>query len=380
MVKRFTFSVAFLIFITLIRFQAFASSDPPPEWSQCKVCHVLGQRLIGPDLTGVTERRSEEWLIAFIRNSQELIDQGDPDAVKLWEEFKVPMPPFDFTDDQIKSILTYIENYVPGQETAETTELATESEHAMDAEDFKMAHRNIGPGNTQPTFLIFLGLILIAILDLIFFRLIRVKFIHVIVIGVSVFVCIEIVVLEAQALGRQQGYAPDQPVWFSHKVHAGQNKIDCLYCHSSAMESKSAGIPGTDICMNCHNVIRKGRITGETEIAKVLASWDNKAPIHWIRVHNLPDHVFFSHAQHVNAGKRQCAECHGPVEKMDKIVQMENLGMGWCINCHRKTYVQFAENPFYRKYNRLNEQFDDGSVNGITVDDIGGNNCQMCHY
>ncbi|MBN1339899.1 MAG: c-type cytochrome [Bacteroidales bacterium] len=380
MVNRLYFSVTLWFLFSLTHTPLHASSDPPSEWSQCKVCHVMGKRLIGPDLTGVTGRRSENWLIAFIRNSQEMIQKGDPDAVKLWEEYKVPMPPFEFTDAQIRGILEYIKDYVPEPEATAETKTPRVEAPSTDAEEFLLTHRNIGPGNTQPTFLIFLGLIILSILDLSLFRIVRVKFIHIIVIVISVFVCIEIVVIEAQALGRQQGYSPEQPVWFSHKVHAGQNKIDCLYCHSAAPESKSAGIPGTDVCMNCHNVVRNGKQTGEAEIAKVLASWEKGIPIRWIRVHNLPDHVFFSHAQHVNAGRRQCAECHGPVEKMDKIVQVESLGMGWCIQCHRTTHVRFAENEFYRKYTGFNEEINTGKRTNVTVDDVGGNNCQMCHY
>ncbi|MCD4735111.1 MAG: hypothetical protein K8R53_03620, partial [Bacteroidales bacterium] len=137
---------------------------------------------------------------------------------------------------------------------------------------------------------------------------------------------------------------------------------------------------GTNVCMNCHNVVRFGKKTGTEEIAKILKSWESGKPIEWVRVHNLPDHVFFSHAQHVNAGKRECQECHGPVEKMDKIVQVENLGMGWCIHCHRDTKVQFESNGFYEKYIRYHEEIKSGKRWLVTVEDIGGNNCQMCHY
>ena len=146
------------------------------------------------------------------------------------------------------------------------------------------------------------------------------------------------------------------------------------------MESKSAGIPGTNVCMNCHNVVKKGKITGEVEIAKVLDSWNTKKPIEWIKVHNLPDHVWFSHAQHVNVGKRQCQECHGKVEEMDRVVQVESLGMGWCIDCHRNTNVQFKENEFYKEFAKYHEEMNAGLRSRVTVDDIGGNNCQTCHY
>lgn len=362
----------------------FTQNQPPPEFATCTACHTIGKgKLIGPDLKGVNDRHNEAWLLSFIRSSQTMIKNGDPVAVKLFEENnKIPMPDNILTDDQIKGILTYIRNYdeaavaaTEGGKPGEVSKPSGEGESSL-----KMHKRIYGPGNTQATFIIFLVLFLVSLIDLAFTKLIRAKFVHIIIILVSVFVVGEIVYVEAKELGRQQGYSPDQPVWFSHKVHAAQNQINCLYCHSTAMEGKSAGIPGTAVCMNCHNVVKKGKITGETEIAKVIESWNTIKPIQWVRVHNLPDHVWFSHAQHVNTGKRQCQECHGKVEEMDKIMQVENLGMGWCVNCHRNTKVRFTENPFYREFAKYDEEMKSGSRTSVTVDDIGGNNCQLCHY
>jgi hypothetical protein len=190
----------------------------------------------------------------------------------------------------------------------------------------------------------------------------------------------EIIVVEAQGLGRQQYYSPDQPIAFSHKVHAGQNKIDCKYCHTSTDESMHAGIPSAQLCMNCHTVVKSGKTTGTTEIAKIYKAIETKKPIEWVQVHNLPDHVFFSHAQHVNVGKLECKQCHGPVETMDRIMQVEDLGMGWCIECHRTTEVQFETNNFYKNYAKLHEELNAGKRSRITVDNIGGNDCQKCHY
>lgn len=361
-----------------------AQNQPPAEFTVCTACHTIGKgKLIGPDLKGANDRHDEAWLISFIKSSQTMVKNGDPVAVKLFEEYnKIPMPDNNLTDDQIRRILSYIKNYTePAVSTTTSEQPKTEGSQSVDAESsIKMSKQKYGPGNTQPTFIIFLILFLIALVDLIFTRIIKANFIHIIIILVSVFVLGEIVYVEAKELGRQQGYSPDQPVWFSHKVHAGQNKINCLYCHSTAMESRSAGFPSTSVCMNCHNVVRKGKITGEVEIAKVLDSWNTKKPVEWVRVHNLPDHVWFSHAQHVNAGKRQCQECHGKVEEMDKIVQVENLGMGWCVNCHRNTNVQFKENEFYKEFAKFQEAINAGTRNHVTVDDIGGNNCQLCHY
>jgi hypothetical protein len=314
-----------------------------------------------------------------------MIKNGDEAAVKLFEEYnKIPMPDNNFTDEQIAALLNYIANYEEGTGAAvvETPAAgAAADEHSGSESHTLKQHRPAyGPGNTQPVAIVFAILLLVAIFDLAITRFIKARFIHIIIILVSVFVLGEITYVEARALGRQEGYSPDQPVWFSHKVHSGQNKIDCLYCHSTATESKSAGIPGTHVCMNCHNVVKTGKVTGTGEIAKVIDSWNSGKPIEWVRVHNLPDHVFFSHAQHVNAGKRQCQECHGPVEEMDRVVQVGNLSMGWCIHCHRNTTVQFSENSFYKEYIRFHDEIKAGKRSSVTVDDIGGNNCQTCHY
>jgi hypothetical protein len=140
-----------------------------------------------------------------------------------------------------------------------------------------------------------------------------------------------------------------------------------------------AGIPPMQLCMNCHNVVKEGSVTGTEEIAKIYASIESGEPVEWIKVHNVPDHVYFSHAQHVVAGKIDCQKCHGPVEEMDRIIQVEDLSMGWCINCHRNTKVQF-DNAFYDRYTRLHEGLKSGKYNSITVDIMGGNDCQRCHY
>jgi len=237
------------------------------------------------------------------------------------------------------------------------------------------ANRNFGT-----TFIITLIILIVVLFDLLVTKVIKARFVHTIIILVSVFIIGEILYKEATMLGRQQYYQPEQPVWFSHKIHAEQNKIDCNYCHSSVEKGKSAGIPSTQLCMNCHNVVRSGKITGTVEIAKVLESWETGKPIEWIRIHNLPDHVYFNHAQHVQVGKLDCAECHGQVEKMDEVMQVHDLSMGWCLECHRKTEVQFTSNSFYATYEKLHEQLKNGQIKKVTADMVGGDNCMKCHY
>jgi len=377
--------VLFLSFYFLLQ-SSQAQNTPPPEWPVCGACHTIGKgKLIGPDLKGITESRDKEWLYSFIRSSQTMIKEGDELAVQLFKEYnKMPMPDNDFTDEQIEGLLAYIENYEEGAAEPVAAEESTTTDHddahAESDAAIQMHEDTYGPGNTSLTFIVFIILFMIALIDLAITKIIKARFVHIIIVMVSIFVIGEIVYVEAKALGRQEGYSPDQPVWFSHKVHAGQNNIDCMYCHTGANESKSAGIPSTQVCMNCHNVVKNGQQTGTEEIAKVIESWNTGEPIEWVRVHNLPDHVWFSHAQHVNAGQRECQECHGPVEEMDRVSQVENLGMGWCIHCHRTTGVQFKENGFYEEYVRFHEEINEGKRSRVTVDDIGGNNCQTCHY
>ncbi|MGQ7870855.1 cytochrome c3 family protein [Sunxiuqinia sp. sy24] len=228
---------------------------------------------------------------------------------------------------------------------------------------------------------LFLGMIITwALLELIFFHKIKYKAIPLIIfLGVFGFQ-VNMIYEEGVSLGRSPGYQPDQPIKFSHKVHAGQNQIDCKYCHFTVEESKSAGIPPTDLCLNCHSVVREGTRSGKFEIAKLIDAAENNKPVKWVRIHDLPDHVFFSHAQHVNSGKLDCIECHGEVAEMDVLKQVEDLSMGWCLDCHRTTEVQFADNNFYESYEELHEQLKSGEINKVTVDMIGGTDCMKCHY
>jgi hypothetical protein len=186
--------------------------------------------------------------------------------------------------------------------------------------------------------------------------------------------------VDAIDIGHSPAYMPDQPIKFSHKVHAGQNKTDCLYCHSSAPYSKAAGIPPENVCMNCHLLVRKGTRSGTFEIAKIIKHYESKQPIEWVKVYNLQDHVFFSHAQHVGAGGISCQKCHGPVETMDRISQYSDLTMGWCINCHRTTNVNFKENKFYSQYKDLAGKMRKGSMDSVTIATLGGTECMKCHY
>jgi len=214
----------------------------------------------------------------------------------------------------------------------------------------------------------------------------------------------------AIGLQRQQNYQPVQPIFYSHKVHAGINQINCLYCHGNAMESKHAAIPSVNVCMNCHKNINeyvKGpqlydgngkEVNGTAEIAKLYEyagfdpkkpnNWDASMakPIEWVKIHNLPDHVYFNHSQHVSAGNVQCQTCHGEVTAMDEVYQKQDLSMGWCVNCHRETKVNFDYagskdgNKFYSLYEKFHADIKSGKMDSVSVKDIGGTECQKCHY
>jgi len=223
-------------------------------------------------------------------------------------------------------------------------------------------------------------LLLLSVIDLIITKILKRQWInYILLLSTSVFIIYTLVV-EAVALGRSKNYSPAQPIKFSHAIHAGQNETDCFYCHSSAQFSKSAGFPAENVCMNCHLMVRNGTRSGVTEIAKILSAYETKKPIEWIKVHNLPDHVFFSHAQHVGAGGVKCQECHGKVEEMNVIVQVNDLSMGWCLDCHRSKKVNFSDNKFYSSYKELSEKINNGSIDSVTVDMVGGRECMKCHY
>jgi cytochrome c551/c552 len=214
--------------------------------------------------------------------------------------------------------------------------------------------------------------------------------------------------------GRQKHYQPEQPIFYSHKVHAGTNQINCLYCHGASMDSRHAAIPSVNVCMNCHKTITSysdtspklqradgTEVNGTREIEKLYsyagfdpknaANWDpSKAkPITWTKIHNLPDHVYFNHSQHIKAGKVQCQTCHGEITNMDEVYQFSELSMGWCVNCHRQTKVDFYKldtsgkatgNKFYSIYEKFHNDIKSGKMDSVTVKDIGGLECQKCHY
>lgn len=130
------------------------------------------------------------------------------------------------------------------------------------------------------------------------------------------------------------GYSPEQPIAFDHKIHATDNQIPCLYCHSYARRSPSAGLPSVQACMGCHEWVD----TDSPELDKLGEYSANEEAIPWVRVHSTPDFVQFNHKRHVKAGV-ECQSCHGPVETMARVERVNSLEMGWCVQCHEQRQV-----------------------------------------
>jgi len=367
----------------------------------CTACHMITDaRLVGPGLKGVTDKYEREWLIKWIRNSQAFIKSGDERAIKIWEEYnKVAMASYDFSDQEFSDLLAYLAN-PPVEEKA----VAVSGGEGL-----------VDEGMSSSTMLMIIALVLVTVVFLLVslknslksalgketetipetlvgqYSLFISNNINVAFIGlVVVIVVFKLTYDGLMGVGVTTNYAPAQPIAFSHKVHAGMNGVDCNYCHTSARKSKHSGIPSANVCMNCHTYINEGSIAGKKEIQKIydaigfdpstrtyIEGYEQK-PIEWVRIHNLPDHAYFNHSQHVVVGGLECQECHGPVEDMDVLYQYSELTMDWCIDCHRDTEVQMEGNNYYT---HLHEQLKE-KYNGekITVDKIGGLECAKCHY
>ena len=365
--------------------------------NNCAQCHAAtDERVVGPGLKGATSRNNIAWLIKWVRNSQAVIASGDPYGVKIYNEYsKTQMTSFPgLSEDDIKSIFAYVDK------------AATAAPAAAAAAPGAAGGSESGSGGPSDLFMIVLVALVVVMLLVLGVLVVIVSLLSKAVTGgaedttegdfmtrfsnslkaivtdpairsATVWVFILLVTKAtldgAYSVGVQQGYAPKQPISFSHKLHAGEYKIDCNYCHTGVNRGKSAHIPSANICMNCHGVIKKE----SPEIQKIYTSIEKDQPIEWVRVHNLPDLAYFNHAQHVNVGGLECQNCHGEVEKMEVIQQRSSLTMGWCIDCHRKTEVNTKDNQYYDKLVQLHAS---ESKEALKVADIGGLECAKCHY
>ena len=382
--------------------------------ANCAACHQLNRKAVGPALRGVTEKYDKEWLYSWIRNGTQMIKDGDPQAVAIWEEYnRAVMTNYpQFSDEQIDNILAYT-NFTPPPPT-NTTAVTAESSSQGSSISLNII--------LAVTILIFT--ILIVMLFLVQRTLIKIANASGVKIETEtkrnitplwqtivknqflIFIMVVGFLLSSayftygylMQVGIDQGYAPIQPIHYSHKIHAGANQIECKYCHSSARVSKHSGIPSLNVCMNCHEYIAE--YNGEedlengytrdfytNEIKKLYSAvgWDeenqvytgNTKPVKWVRIHNLPDFVYFNHAQHAQVAKIECQTCHGPVEEMEIMYQYSPLTMGWCIDCHRESNVD-KDNEYYQKvHDELSKKY---GVEKLTVAQLGGIECAKCHY
>ena len=381
--------------------------------TNCAACHQLNRKAVGPALRGVTEKYDREWLYSWIKNGTQMIKDGDPQAVAIWEEYnRAVMTNYpQFSNEQIDNILAYT-NYTPPAPAPAVAATQTVSQGS----------------DISVNIILAVAIIIFTILIVMLFLVQRTLIKIAIASGVKIepepkrkikplwktivenqFIMFLLVIgfLLSSAyftygylmqIGIDQGYAPIQPIHYSHKIHAGANQIECKYCHSSARVSKHSGIPSLNVCMNCHEYI--GEYNGEedlvngytkdfytNEIKKLYSAvgWDeenqvytgNTQPVKWIRIHNLPDFVYFNHAQHAQVAQIECQTCHGPVEEMEIMYQYSPLTMGWCIDCHRESNVD-KDNEYYQKvHEELSKKY---GVEQLTVAQLGGIECAKCHY
>ncbi len=380
--------------------------------SLCASCHKLDKKLVGPALGNIEDRRENDWLKAWIKNNAELRATGDKDAIAIFEEYNGSnMTAFpQLSDQQIDDILYYSTVGDPKKKVdaattgvvvkgaapkwliyilaaaiivafliiAQLLKTISELKGAPKTKGAVAGLADVWEGYMKNTFL--------KVLTTIFLLLMGAY------IGFGILF----------QVGVDEGYSPLQPIAFSHKIHAGDNKIECQYCHSSAKHSKTSGIPSVNVCMNCHKNISEvaedtkvewdgvtyGKAELDKEIAKIYdaAGWDadgleytgQTKPVKWVRVHNLPDFAYFNHSQHVTVAGLKCQKCHGPVEEMDEMRQFSPLTMGWCIDCHKETKVDLKGNEYYAKIHKeLAKKY---NVDQVTISQLGGKECGKCHY
>lgn len=384
--------------------------------ANCAACHKLDKKMTGPALRGVLDRYDgdKEWLYKWIKNSGELVKSGDAQAVKIFEEFnQVPMTAFpQLSNEDIDNILAYTSEPKPEPATAVAV-----VDGGGDSDQ--------GSGLSNNVILGALSLVLLMLVVMLFLvnnvlnKIAKANGLEVekkekslpiwkafaknqFLVLVSAIAFLLFAAYFAYGylmqVGVDQGYEPVQPIHYSHKIHAGDNEIDCKYCHSSARVSKTSGIPSLNVCMNCHKNISEVAETTATadhskefydgEIQKLYAAvgWDadkqaytgKTQPVKWVRIHNLPDFVYFNHSQHVTVAGVECQKCHGPVEEMEVMKQFSPLTMGWCVNCHRETNVKVEDNEYYKKiHEELSKKY---GVDKLTAAQMGGLECGKCHY
>lgn len=418
MIKHFTSSLSkflsVVILFSLISFVSRAQDIPEDAASitagetlfngNCKSCHKIHTESVGPALAGIEDRApSVAWIIGWVHNSSKVVASGDEYGVAIFEKYKKSKMT-DFTtlkDDQILSILAYVKSEAskpPVTATATPGDANTSAQPGLSSNYLNIIL--IGMLIILVLLVIILGFLISSLkrfLDqknlseedkevvhspITVSTISRSRGFVFIVAFLVVALGFKAVINGLYSVGVQQGYAPKQPIAFSHKLHAGDYEIDCKYCHTGVMVGKNATIPSVNICMNCHRSVK----TESPQIQKIWAAADwnaetltfgpNQKPIEWVRIHNLPDLAYFNHAQHVNVGGVECQTCHGPIETMDVVRQYSLLTMGWCVDCHRKTDINTRGNEYYDNLVELHNK----AGKTMKVEDNGGLECAKCHY
>ena len=410
------FTSIFLVVLLSITNNVFAQNGEALFKANCASCHKVDKDFTGPMLKGARDREPDkEWAYKWVNNVNTMVET-DPYAKALLAKMGgAKMTQFNLKKEEIKAILDYADTppviintpvgppvednsllfgiltlvlaliaFILLQVNSNLRKLSDEKEGVLRPEPV--------PAYKNKTYLMAGILLLFA---------------------VGGYYTIN----GAVGLGRMKNYQPEQPIYYSHQVHAGTNQISCLYCHGGAQDSKQASIPSVNTCMNCHKAINKYEgpdklvredgtaVDGTAEIQKLYeyAGWnattktynqdknidgipDGAKPIEWIKVHNLPDHVYFNHSQHIKVGKQQCQTCHGNIQQMPEVYQFAELSMGWCVNCHRESKVDFYNkedgtgNKYYSIYEKFHKDLKDHKMDSVTVEKIGGTECQKCHY
>ena len=403
--------LACFLFIALVSYAntSYAADGEALFKANCANCHKPLEDYIGPMLQGARKREpNPEWALKWVNNVNSMLET-DAYAKALMAKYNARMTQFNLKTDEINAILDYADAFkapVP---------VAPAGGAAAPAEDNSLLF------GILTLILAVIALILLQVNSSLrkladekdgILRSEPVPFYRnksYLMMGILILFCFGgyTTINAAMGLGRMKGYQPVQPIYYSHKVHAGTNQISCLYCHGGAQDSKHANVPSVNTCMNCHKAIKEYKgdpivredgstVNGTAEIQKLYAyaGWnpDTKVydqpgkPIEWVKIHNLPDHVYFNHSQHVKVGKQNCQNCHGNIQEMPEVYQFTDLSMGWCINCHRESKVDFYNkatgegNKFYSIYEKFHNDIKAGKMDSVTVEKIGGTECQKCHY
>ncbi|GLB50993.1 cytochrome c [Neptunitalea chrysea] len=383
--------------------------------TNCAACHNLDKKMTGPALRGVGDKHDKEWLYSWIHNSSALIASGDADAVKIFEEFnKTPMTAFpQLSEAEIDDIIAYTMAPKPAPPVPPTVSGEGGGEGSSGGIDTNIVLAALALG-----FALMIAMLYVVNQTLrriaeangielqkesekrlpLWKAFIQNQFLVIVSVILLLLVSAWFAYGYLMQVGVDQGYKPNQPIHFSHRIHAGDNGIDCKYCHSSARVSKTSGIPSLNVCMNCHKNISEVAETTATpdhskefydeQIQKLYKAtgWDAENmkytgetdPVKWVRIHNLPDFAYFNHSQHVTVAGVECQKCHGPVETFEVMEQFAPLTMGWCINCHRETNVKMEGNEYYEKiHEQLYKKY---GRKDFTIAEMGGLECGKCHY